>query len=122
MKISVSDNNIISKTSIDKLNDVKNYFDLTDSDVVSVLNFVKLLKDKKKRLLSQSLEVLTEREQEVFKLVITGMKTREIAEVLCISMATVSTHRKKIKHKLAFDDVIDWYNTSSYSNYEKIIS
>ena len=122
MKITVSDNNIISKTSIDKLNDVKNYFDLTDSDVVSVLNFVKLLKDKKKRLLSQSLEVLTEREQEVFKLVITGMKTREIAEVLCISMATVSTHRKKIKHKLAFYDVIDWYNTSSYSNYEKIIS
>ena len=122
MKVTISDKKIITRNTIKQLKDLKDYFDLSDNDVVSVLNFVKHIKAKKDRLLNQDLELLTCREQQVFKLMISGLKTREIAEVLSISMATVSTHRKRIKQKLEYDDIVDWYNTTSYDLYQKQIS
>ncbi len=45
---------------------------------------------------------ITEREREVVRLVASGLKNREIAKHLRISVKTVETHRANIMNKLAF--------------------
>jgi two-component system response regulator NreC len=45
-------------------------------------------------------ELLSEREREVLQLVAEGRSTKEIAELLFISVATVETHRTRILQKL----------------------
>lgn len=44
--------------------------------------------------------VLTEREEEIVRLIATGLKTRDIAEQLHLSPHTVNTHRKNILKKV----------------------
>jgi DNA-binding NarL/FixJ family response regulator len=46
-------------------------------------------------------DLLTEREREVFQLVAEGRSTKEIADVLFVSAATIETHRAHILQKLA---------------------
>jgi FixJ family two-component response regulator len=48
----------------------------------------------------ERLSVLSEREQEVLKLVLAGKPSRQIAEELCISARTVEFHRARIMQKL----------------------
>jgi len=50
------------------------------------------------------LDVLTEREREVFTLVATGLSNREIAAALVLSEATIKTHIGRILTKLALRD------------------
>jgi DNA-binding NarL/FixJ family response regulator len=45
-------------------------------------------------------EALSEREREVFQLVAEGHSNKEVAELLCVSPATVETHRAHILQKL----------------------
>lgn len=47
-----------------------------------------------------NLDRLTPRENEIFRLVGLGFSSREISDLITISEATVSTHRKKIIKKL----------------------
>jgi two-component system response regulator NreC len=57
--------------------------------------------DGKKALKSaSSWDTLTHREREVLKLVGEGYKTKEIADILCISWKTVQKHRANIMDKL----------------------
>jgi DNA-binding NarL/FixJ family response regulator len=51
--------------------------------------------------------ILTEREEEVLKLVAEGCSTREIAATLVISTKTVERHRTNILHKLDLRDRLD---------------
>ena len=44
---------------------------------------------------------LTNREEEVLKLLVAGCKNREIAELLNISTRTTESHRKNIRQKIA---------------------
>lgn len=46
------------------------------------------------------IEKLTQRENEIFRLIGIGLTSKEIAEMIKISESTVSTHRKKIIKKL----------------------
>ncbi len=48
----------------------------------------------------QSMEELSEREKDVLIQVVRGLSNKEIADVLCISMHTVISHRKHITSKL----------------------
>jgi DNA-binding NarL/FixJ family response regulator len=43
---------------------------------------------------------LTNREREVFQLIAEGYATRTIADMLCVSISTIKTHRFKIMEKL----------------------
>ncbi len=54
-----------------------------------------------------SLSCLSEREKEVLKLVIKGHTSKEIAEMLFISKATVDSHRKKILEKTGTNKLSD---------------
>jgi DNA-binding NarL/FixJ family response regulator len=50
-------------------------------------------------------DVLTPRERHTLQLIAEGRKTREIAEMLCISTKTVEAHRARIMTKLDIDHV-----------------
>jgi two-component system, NarL family, response regulator NreC len=49
-------------------------------------------------------DLLTEREQQVFRLVAQGHSTGRIADILCISLKTVEKHRAGIMNKLDIHD------------------
>jgi DNA-binding NarL/FixJ family response regulator len=51
--------------------------------------------------------VLTLREREVLQLIAEGKSSRQIAEILCLSIKTVETHRQQIMHKLDLHNVAD---------------
>jgi RNA polymerase sigma factor (sigma-70 family) len=55
----------------------------------------------------ESLSSLSEREKEVLHLVIKGHTSKEIAEILFISKATVDSHRKKILEKTGSNKLAD---------------
>ena len=46
------------------------------------------------------MEALSDRELEVFRLIGQGRGTRDIAELLCLSVKTIESHRANIKDKL----------------------
>lgn len=46
---------------------------------------------------------LSNREREVFQLIAEGHSTRQIAEILCVSISTIKSHRAKIMEKLKID-------------------
>ena len=48
---------------------------------------------------------LSNREREVFQIIAEGRSTKEIADILCISLSTVKTHRAKIMEKLEIDNI-----------------
>jgi DNA-binding NarL/FixJ family response regulator len=50
---------------------------------------------------------LTAREREVLQLVVEGKRTKQIAELMKISVKTVETHRQKIMSKLGMHSVAD---------------
>jgi DNA-binding NarL/FixJ family response regulator len=52
-------------------------------------------------------ESLSEREREIFQLVAEGRSTREVAELLSVSPATVETHRAHILQKLDIHNIAE---------------
>lgn len=56
---------------------------------------------------SSTLERLSNRELEVFRLIGEGQSTRHIAEALHVSIKTVESHRAHIKEKLHLQDTVD---------------
>jgi two-component system response regulator NreC len=64
------------------------------------------LETRKERLSSKGYDLLSEREQQVFRLVVEGKSTKEIANVLSISPKTVEKHRTSITDKLGIKDLV----------------
>jgi RNA polymerase sigma factor (sigma-70 family) len=64
-------------------------------------------KHERKRVYSERLAQLTQREREVLELVVAGRMNREIAEKLDISIKTVEAHRAKIMEKLEVNSVAE---------------
>jgi DNA-binding NarL/FixJ family response regulator len=58
------------------------------------------LEGKKETETQSLLDTLTRREREILKLVAEGYKNKDIADLLCISVATISKHRDNIMKKL----------------------
>jgi DNA-binding NarL/FixJ family response regulator len=52
----------------------------------------------------KELELLTQREKEIIRLIKNGKSTKEIAEFLFLSVHTVDTHRKNICAKLNLEN------------------
>jgi DNA-binding NarL/FixJ family response regulator len=50
--------------------------------------------------MESKIEMLSEREQEIVKCVAKGMANKEIADTLCLSVHTVTTHRRNLCNKL----------------------
>jgi two-component system response regulator NreC len=69
-----------------------------------------VLDDYARRLRDQGLDrydSLSEREREIFQLVVEGHSTKEIAELLSVSPATVETHRAHILQKLDMHNTVE---------------
>lgn len=45
-------------------------------------------------------DLLSEREQQVFRMVVEGKSTKEIADILCVSTKTIEKHRGNVSNKL----------------------
>lgn len=56
--------------------------------------------------MSDLISHLTEREKDVFFLIIEGMTSKKVAEVLSISRKTVDTHRSRVMRKLGLKNVV----------------
>lgn len=54
-----------------------------------------------------AMELLTDRELEVFRLIGLGLSTREISESLHLSIKTVGTYRDRIKQKLCIKNALE---------------
>lgn len=55
---------------------------------------------------TQPYDLLSEREQQVFRLVVHGKTNQKMGELLCISPRTVEKHRAAVMHKLGIKDTI----------------
>jgi len=71
------------------------------SDVIDVY-----LKSGREKPVVRGYDLLSEREQQVFRLVVEGNSTDAIADLLCISPKTVEKHRASIMKKLDIHDVL----------------
>jgi DNA-binding NarL/FixJ family response regulator len=58
------------------------------------------LSPQKKHTREKRYESLSNREREVFQLIAEGFSTKQITEILCISVSTVKSHRTNIMEKL----------------------
>jgi two-component system, NarL family, response regulator NreC len=61
----------------------------------------------KARGLSDRYDLLSEREREIFQLIAEGQTNKEIADVLCVAISTVETHRSHIMEKLDVHSVAE---------------
>jgi DNA-binding NarL/FixJ family response regulator len=54
-----------------------------------------------------SYDLLSEREQQVFRLIVEGNSTKKIADILCVSPKTVEKHRSNLMKKLGVKDLVE---------------
>jgi two-component system response regulator NreC len=71
------------------------------SDVINVY-----LKSGREKPVVRGYDLLSEREQQVFRLVVEGNSTDTIADILCISPKTVEKHRASVMKKLDIHDLL----------------
>ena len=64
------------------------------------------LESRKERPAVRGYDLLSEREQQVFRLVVEGSSTKKIADVLCVSPKTVEKHRANVMKKLDIHDLV----------------
>ena len=62
---------------------------------------LKITKSSREELYGQ----LSNREREVFQMIAEGRSTKEVADILCVSVSTIKTHRSNIMEKLQMDNI-----------------
>jgi two-component system response regulator NreC len=65
------------------------------------------LQSKKQTPAVRGYDLLTEREQQVFRMVVEGKTTKDIADILCVSTKTIEKHRGSISRKLGVHDRLE---------------
>lgn len=65
---------------------------------------------RQESIVKSSLDILTNREKEILKLVAEGNINKQIADLLCISPKTVDNHRTNIMRKLDLHSALDLCN------------
>ncbi len=63
------------------------------------------LRERNNAHVAAGLEVLSERQREILKLMVAGKSTKEIAYFLHVSAKTVETHRARLMQRLDIRDV-----------------
>lgn len=95
--------------------DLMFFLNITEQEVSKIIEFAIKIKNKNsfKPLKNNNIDCLTNKEQQVFNLVANGLATKQIASKLNIQASTVSTHRKRIKHKLKLHTNYDWFQLAN---------
>lgn len=79
------------------------YFQINDKKLLSLSNQIKDLSKDKSAELSPLVGELTERQREVYDLIISGKTNKEIMTALFIEQSTLKTHINQIYKKLKID-------------------
>jgi DNA-binding NarL/FixJ family response regulator len=74
---------------------------------------IERMADSRREVKTSEMELLTDRELEVFQLVGHGRNTREIAAQLHLGESTVDTYRARIKEKLRLKNVAELYHRAT---------
>ena len=69
--------------------------------MVKALEFVKFVLERMNRTMNDTQISLTEREQQVLRLVAAGQTTPQIAGTLCLGVETIRWYRKKLLAKFS---------------------
>lgn len=64
------------------------------------------LESRKEKPAVRGYDLLSDREQQVFRLMVEGNSTNQIADVLCVSPKTVEKHRGNVMNKLGIHDLV----------------
>ena len=64
------------------------------------------LESRREKPAVRGYDLLSDREQQVFRLIVEGNSTNQIADVLCVSPKTVEKHRANVMKKLAIHNVV----------------
>lgn len=64
------------------------------------------LESRKEKPSVRGYDLLSEREQQVFRLIVEGNSTKKVAEILCVSPKTVEKHRANVMEKLDIHDLV----------------
>ncbi|SDR89887.1 regulatory protein, luxR family [Polaribacter sp. KT25b] len=99
------------KLPITSVKDFLFFFNISLEDFPKLMQFSEELEKEKQFILKHKtkFDSLTFKEKQVFKLVVNGKKSNEIAQKLFVETTTISTHRKHIKQKLNLESIFDWY-------------
>ncbi len=95
-----------SETVISALRQIRKGKIHVSSNIVSRL-LDKLQFNPRKREGTATVDILTDRELEVFRLIGTGLITREIAEQMNLGIKTIGTYRDRIKRKLGLKNAAE---------------
>ena len=103
---------------INLIEDFLRFYNLGLEDLTELAKFSKnlLLEKQFKKNNTAKFNTLTNKEVEVFNLVVNGYSSKEIGELLFIEATTVGCHRKKIKQKLDLKSHFDWYQYAKAFN------
>ena len=101
--------------AIDAISKGRHFFSAAISEVL-LEDYMRQLKQKG---LSDSYELLTDREKEIFQLIAEGKTNKEVAGLLNLSPLTIKTHRSNIMEKLNLHSTVD---IVLYAVRKKIIS
>lgn len=101
----------IKKLPLNFIKDFLFYFDVLPEDLPKLIAFSKELDENRKFVVANKdkFNCLTEKELEIFVLVVKGESSNKIGQKLFIETSTVSTHRKHIKQKLNLNSIFDWF-------------
>ncbi|MES3630728.1 MAG: response regulator transcription factor [Longimonas sp.] len=77
------------------------------SDEINERLLLSMAEGGRERLMQSPLEILSDRELEVFELTGQGISTRDIAERLHLSVKTIESYRARIKKKLNLDSATE---------------
>jgi two-component system response regulator NreC len=64
------------------------------------------LESRREKPAVRGYDLLSDREQQVFRLMVEGNSTNQIADVLCVSPKTVEKHRGNVMNKLGIHDLV----------------
>ena len=64
------------------------------------------LQSRREKPAVRGYDLLSEREQQVFRLLVEGNSTNQVADVLCVSPKTVEKHRTNVMKKLDLHDLV----------------
>jgi len=64
------------------------------------------LESRREKPAVRGYDLLSDREQQVFRLIVEGNSTNQIADILCVSPKTVEKHRANVMKKLAIHNVV----------------
>lgn len=64
------------------------------------------LKNRTEKPVVAGYDLLSEREQQIFRLMVEGHSTKQIADLLCVSPKTVEKHRSNVMKKLGLHDLV----------------